>query len=134
MHTHTEPPSAPQNLAVVNFTNISVYLTWEPPESTGGRDDIEYELSYNRSDGSGDRIVHGRVATTEGEISGLTPFTEYVVYVNVENGVSSQAPDASERTVTTTVMTEEGGQCYSPTIDLHIQPYSESCLCMSVLT
>ena len=113
-HTYTEPPSAPQNLEVINFTNISVYLTWEPPESTGGRDDIKYELSYNRSDGSGDRIVYGRVATTEGEISGLTPFTEYVVFVSAENGVSSQVPDASGRTVTTTVTTEEGGQCYSP--------------------
>ena len=69
-----------------------------------------YELSYNRSDRSRDRIVYGRVATTDGQISGLTPFTEYVVYVSAENGGSSQVPDASGRTVTTTVTTEEGGQ------------------------
>ena len=86
-----------------------MYLTWDPPESTGGRDDIEYELSYQRSDGTEDQIVYGRVSTTEGEIVGLTPFTEYVVFVSTENGVSSKAPDASGRTVNTTVTTEEGG-------------------------
>ena len=32
------PPSAPLNLTVSNVTNISVVLSWLPPEDDGGRD------------------------------------------------------------------------------------------------
>ena len=48
--------------------------------------------------------------TTSGEITGLRPFTQYVVMVSGENGVSAQATDASGRTVSATIMTEEGGE------------------------
>ncbi len=113
---NTEPPSAPQNLTVVNITNTSVFLTWEAPSSNGGRSDaeLEYQLSYQRTDGSeSEPQIYGRVSGTEGEITGLAPFTEYTVFVSAENGVSSQATNASGRTASVTIMTEEGSTCKS---------------------
>ncbi len=112
----TEPPSAPQTLTVVTVTNTSVYLTWEAPSFNGGRSDteLEYQLSYQRADGSeSEPQIYGRVSRTEGEITGLAPFTEYNVFVSAENGVTSQPgaiDTASERTVSDTIMTEEGSK------------------------
>ncbi len=90
-----------------------MYLTWEAPSSNGGRSDteLEYQLSYQRTDGSeSEPQIYGRVSGTEGEITGLAPFTEYTVFVSAENGVSSQATNASERTASVTIMTEEGSK------------------------
>ncbi len=107
----TEPPSAPQNITVVTVTNTSVYLNWEAPSFNGGRNDAEYELSYQRTDGSeSEPQIYGRVSGTEGEITGLAPFTEYTVFVSAENGVSSQATNASGRTASVTITTEEGSK------------------------
>ena len=78
--------------------------------SNGGRDDLEYQLSYQRTGVPDNGTVYGRVNVTSGEITGLRPFTQYVVMVNGENGVSAQATDTSGRTVSATIMTEEGGE------------------------
>jgi len=109
-YTHTEPPSAPCNLTVLQVTNTSVQLSWDPPVSNGGRDDLEYQLSYKRAGVPNNVTVYGRVSVTVGQITGLRPSTQYVVMVSGENGVSAQAPDASERTVSATITTEEGGE------------------------
>ncbi len=93
---------------MINFTSTSVYLTWEVPISDGGRSDIEYKLSYQRSES--ETQIYGRVSRTEVEITGLAPFTEYIVFVSAENGVSSQATNASGRTASVTIMTEEGSK------------------------
>ncbi len=112
----TEPPSAPQNITVVTVTNTSVYLTWEAPSSNGGRNfaELEYQLSYQKTDGSeSEPQIYGRVSGTEGEITGLAPFTEYTVFVSAENGVTSQPgaiDTASDRTISDTIMTEEGSK------------------------
>ncbi len=85
--------------------------------SDGGRNDTEYELSYERVDGSEPRTVYGKVTVTEGEITGLTPFTVYIVSVSAENGVSSLATDATGRTatvtITTTSNTDEGSKLHN---------------------
>ena len=76
--------------------------------SIGGRDDLEYQLSDQRAGVPEHVIVYGRVNVTVGQITGLRPFTRYVVMVSVENEVSAQATDASGRTVSATIATEEG--------------------------
>ena len=74
----------------------------------GGRDDISYNLYYQRADESGPPTLSRTVNITEGEITGLIPFTEYIVFVSAENGVSSQVNDPSGRSANDTLTTEEG--------------------------
>ena len=76
----------------------------------GGRDDLEYRLSYQRAGVPDNVTVYGQINVTVGEITGLSPFTQYVVMVSVENGVSAQDTDASGRTVIANITTEEGGE------------------------
>ena len=43
---NTEPPSPPRNVEVVELTDTSATLTWEPPSNLGGRDDVSYEVCW----------------------------------------------------------------------------------------
>ena len=81
--------------------------------SNGGRDDLEYQLSYQIATSLEPVTIYGRVNMTEGQITGLRPFTQYVVFVSSENGVSAQDTDTSGRTVNTSITTLEGGEFYS---------------------
>ena len=112
-HTHPEPPSAPRNLQLLQVTNTTIRFSWNPPVSNGGRDDLESQLSYQIVTSSEPVTIYGRVNMTEGQITGLRPFTQYVVFVSSENGVSAQDTDASERTVSANITTLEGGEFYS---------------------
>ena len=68
-------------------------------------------MQYHVLPGVPDSVtVYGRVNVTVGQITGLRPFTQYVVMVSGENGVSAQATDASGRTVSATITTEEGSE------------------------
>ena len=83
--------------------------------SNGGRDDLEYQLSYQIATSSEPATIYGRVNMTEGVITGLRPFTQYVVFVSSENGVSAQDTDVSGRTVSgrtvsENITTPEGGE------------------------
>ena len=42
----TGPPSAPRNLMVVSTTSTTITLSWDPPESLGGRTDLTYVIEY----------------------------------------------------------------------------------------
>ena len=77
--------------------------------SNGGRDDLEYQLSYQIATSSEPVTIYGSVNMTEGQITGLRPFIQYVVFVSSENGVSAQDTDASGRTVSASITTLEGG-------------------------
>ena len=109
MFPHTEAPSAPRNLQVLQVTNTTVRLSWDPPVSNGGRDDLVYQLSYQIATSSEPVTIYGSVNMTEGQITGLRPFTQYVVFVSSENGVSTLAIDDSGRTVSASITTLEGG-------------------------
>ena len=78
--------------------------------SNGGRDDLEYQLSYRIATSSDPVTIYGRINMTVGVITGLTPFTQYVVFVTSDNGVSAQDTDVSERTVSANITTLEGGK------------------------
>ena len=82
--------------------------------SNGGRDDLEYQLSYQRAGVPDSVTVYGRVNVTLGQITGLKSFTRYVVMVSGENGVSTQVTDASGRTVSMNITTEEGSEFSIP--------------------
>ena len=92
------------------MTNTTVQLNWDPPVSNGGRDDLEYQLSYQIATSSEAMTIYGRVNMTEGVITGLRPLTQYVVFVSSENGVSAQETDASGRTISANITTLEGGE------------------------
>ena len=92
------------------MTNTTVRLSWDPPVSNGGRDDLEYQLSYHIATSSEPATIYGRVNVTEGQITGLRPFTQYVVLVSSENRVSAQDTDASGRTISANIVTLEGGE------------------------
>ena len=107
----SHPHTAPLNLTVLQVTNNSVQLSWDPPVSNGGRDDLEYQLSYQRAGVPNNVTVYGRVNVTVGQITGLRPFVQYVVMVSGENGVSAQDTDViSGRTASAAFTTEEGGE------------------------
>ena len=78
--------------------------------SNGGRDDLDYRLSYKWAGVPDNVTIYGRVSVTVGQITGLRPSTQYVVMVSGENGVSAQDTDASGRTISATITTEEGGE------------------------
>ena len=92
------------------MTNTTVQLRWDPPVSNGGRDDLEYQLSYQIATSSEPATIYGRVNMTEGVITGLRPLTQYMVFVSSENGVSAQDTDVSGRTVSANITTPEGGE------------------------
>ena len=118
MHTHFSkihcesycftagPPSAPQNIAVSNVTNTSVFIMWEAPEDDGNRTDLFYTISHNVT------VDIFNTTSTNITLTGLIPFVSYELRVTADNGVSSQDDDNIDiRTVTISIMTEGGGIC-----------------------
>ncbi|XP_075426452.1 ephrin type-A receptor 3-like isoform X2 [Ascaphus truei] len=94
----TKPPSAPDNpISTVNET--SVIMEWSPPEDTGGRFDITYNIHCRRCQVEGHKcspcgsgihyiprqfgLVHSRVLITD-----LLPYTNYTFDIEALNGVS----------------------------------------------
>ena len=91
------------------MTSTSAVLSWLPPEDDGGRDrsEIHYTVTANGTGASAS--VEVTVDVSMAEVTGLTPFTDYIFYVTSENAVSSQATDTSSRTSTASATTLEGG-------------------------
>ncbi|XP_068136484.1 ephrin type-A receptor 3-like isoform X2 [Hyperolius riggenbachi] len=94
----TRPPSAPDNpISTVNET--SVIMEWSPPEDSGGRMDVTYNIHCRRCLLDGQKcspcgsgihyiprqfgLAHPRVLITD-----LLPFTNYTFDIEALNGVS----------------------------------------------
>ena len=76
---HPVPPSPPLNVFLVNLTETTALLRWEPPLNDGGRGDLVYALSY-QEDGTDTIVEFGRVGnSTQGEITGM--FYENIVHL-----------------------------------------------------
>ena len=91
------PPTAPRSLNAPVVSGISITLTWLPPDSTGGRSDLRYDVSYT------DRttmmtITHGTIVNNI-TLTSLTPLTNYTISVEAVNGVSEQVGNSAERTI-----------------------------------
>lgn len=113
------PPTAPLHL-ISNVNETSVNLEWTAPHSSGGRQDLTYNVVCKRCGPDGRRClpcgngVHfspqqlslrtNRVAITE-----LQAHTNYTFEVWAVNGVSTQSP-GPEQAVSVTVTTNQAGK------------------------
>ena len=92
-----EPPSEVRNLEVVSSTDTTITLRWTRPLTTG-RSDFFYGVSYSDPNNIGEFISsEDNLVTNSGtvtyEVTGLVPFTSYILQVSTHNGVSDQEPD-----------------------------------------
>ena len=109
-------PTEPLNLTVTS-TNTSVTLSWKPPFSNGGREDVFYQIKFktpleqNFTDYSPTPPITGTSAT----VTSLLPLTSYTFIVVAENGVSREFHylfTESDRTSSAiNATTKEGGEC-----------------------
>uniref|UniRef100_A0AAR2JKS1 receptor protein-tyrosine kinase n=1 Tax=Pygocentrus nattereri TaxID=42514 RepID=A0AAR2JKS1_PYGNA len=115
----TQPPSAPQHL-ISNVNETSVNLEWSPPVSSGGRQDLTYNVVCKRCGPDGQRCqtcgsgVHYSpqqlsLRTTRVSINDLQAHTNYTFQVWAVNGVSQQSP-SPEQAVSVTVTTNQAGE------------------------
>jgi len=109
-----EPPTAVRNLTVIDTTNTSITIEWEPPEETGRDHDCVYNVEHSDPDDISKYILHNRTncsVTTNTSVTGLRPVTTYIIRISVHNGVSgndSQNEDRRRRQVNAT--TQEGSK------------------------
>ena len=88
-----EPPSVPPYCGVNSVTATTIHLSWSPPQHHGSRSDLYYTVQYSDPDNVGQNImVNDTICMnqTSFTITGLQPFTTYVVIVTAHNGVSDQ--------------------------------------------
>ena len=69
----------------------SVSVSWERP-TISGRDDFYYIVEYSDGDSTGSNPVVSLDRVVQYPLSGLTPATDYIITVTVENGVSDRDP------------------------------------------
>uniref|UniRef100_A0A8C9TKM9 receptor protein-tyrosine kinase n=1 Tax=Scleropages formosus TaxID=113540 RepID=A0A8C9TKM9_SCLFO len=112
----TRPPSAPQHL-ISNVNETSVNLEWSPPVSTGGRQDLSYNVVCKRCGADPQRCqpcgngVHFspqqlNLRGTRVSITDLQAHTNYTFEIWAVNGVSKQSP-SSDQAVSVTVTTNQ---------------------------
>lgn len=115
-----EPPSAPQHL-ISNVNETSVNLEWTAPASSGGRQDLAYNVICKRCSSDGQRCqpcgngIHFSpqqlgLRATRVSINDLQAHTNYTFEIWAVNGVSKQSP-GPEQAVSVTVTTNQAGKC-----------------------
>ena len=87
-----EPPSALLDLRVTYITGTTITITWDRPTTTG-RSDFFYRVFQSDPNQSGSFILSRNNLVDQGstvsyQITGLVPFTPYILRVSVHNGVS----------------------------------------------
>ncbi|XP_066546530.1 ephrin type-A receptor 2 isoform X2 [Amia ocellicauda] len=116
------PPSAPRDV-VATAMGAKLQLSWEPPEETGGRDDLTYSVTCERcggvsgclpcdervrleAPGAGVQgsalggVLEGRLVT----VSELEPHINYTFTVEALNGVSQYSTHRAIATVTAAII------------------------------
>ena len=116
---HIDAPTKPLNVTATT-TDTTATLSWEPPFSNGGREDVFYTVKYKASLDeeftyySPTPPITGTFAT----VTSLVPLTTYTFMVVAENGVSEefsdQFPESSRTSSSIFVVTKE--PCESNTI------------------
>uniref|UniRef100_A0A6Q2Y6A0 receptor protein-tyrosine kinase n=1 Tax=Esox lucius TaxID=8010 RepID=A0A6Q2Y6A0_ESOLU len=112
----TRPPTAPLNL-ISNVNETSVNLEWSAPLSSGGRQDLSYNVVCKRCGPEGTRClpcgngVHFSpqqlsLRGTKVSINDLQAHTNYTFEIWAVNGVSQQSP-GPEQAVSVTVTTNQ---------------------------
>lgn len=107
------PPTAVRNLRVIDTTTTSFGIQWDVPLVTG-RPDYFYNVEYSNPNNILQYIQHNQRKITNTSIypvTGLRPFTTYVIRVSVHNGVSgSDSANDAKRRLQISHTTMEGGQ------------------------
>ncbi|XP_021367912.1 ephrin type-B receptor 1-B-like isoform X3 [Mizuhopecten yessoensis] len=85
----TQPPSAPQNVAVRQYTHNSITVTWRFPMYDGGRNDVMFRIDCQQCDSSvtftPDKPTFNSTSVI---LSGLQSSTTYSIRIYSENGVT----------------------------------------------
>jgi len=109
-----EPPSAVRNLTVIDATNTTIIIEWEPPEIIG-RNDCYYNVEHSDPSDISKYIQHNQerinCSDTIYVVTGLQPVNTYIIRISVHNGVSgndSQNDDRRRQLVNGT--TQEGSK------------------------
>ncbi|KTG43437.1 hypothetical protein cypCar_00003278, partial [Cyprinus carpio] len=119
------PPSAPQHL-ISNVNETSVNLEWTAPASSGGRQDLAYNVICKRCSSDGQRCqpcgngIHFSpqqlgLRTTRVSINDLQSHTNYTFEIWAVNGVSKQSP-GPEQVVSVMVTTNQAAPSSVTTI------------------
>ena len=98
-------PSSPRN-AIKEFVNETAFsITWEPPEDTGGRSDIYYEIECSANCSKTDEKCSGYCdvlkdqfqdkTATRFSATGLQSTATYTILIFAKNGVSELAKETS---------------------------------------
>ena len=79
----------------VTTTSTSAQLSWQPPSSDGGRDDLFYVIKYKSTQQQNFSYYSPSppITTTTITISSLTPMTTYMFMVVAENGLTQEFPN-----------------------------------------
>ena len=100
-HSSPGPPSAPQVLSVSTKNATAVFLTWFPPQDSGGVG-VVYTVYYQTVNGSL-RMTLANIITTSVTVTNLSPGTEYMITVVADNGLPGEE---ASRSASVTVTTE----------------------------
>ncbi|WP_245641976.1 endo-1,4-beta-xylanase [Nonomuraea candida] len=102
----TTPPTAPGTPAASNVTSNSATLTWTASTDSGGSGLAGYNVY--REQGTTDTQL-GQSTTTSINLTGLTPNTEYQVYVRARDGAGNLSANSATVTFSTTEGPGGGG-------------------------
>lgn len=103
MHT---APSAPRNVMAANISSTAISVQWITPASPRGTIDFYFITYYETELGEEDsRNVSVDGDVTSVDISGLSEYTNYSVYVQAETVA------LGDRSETVTVFTDEDRKC-----------------------
>ena len=110
-----DAPSKPQSL-VATTTNISATLSWAPPLSDGGRDDLFYIIIFKTITEEEFSYYSPTppITDTSVTVTSLVPLTKYTFMVVAENGVtqefSEQFVESDRTSPAISATTKEGGE------------------------
>jgi endo-1,4-beta-xylanase len=104
----TTPPTTPGTPAANIVTSNSAGLGWTASTDTGGSGLAGYNVY--REQGANDTLL-GQSTTNWIQLTGLTPETQYQVYVRARDGANNLSPNSPLATFTTTAGPGGNGGC-----------------------
>ncbi|MEV4802417.1 cellulase family glycosylhydrolase [Nonomuraea sp. NPDC049421] len=106
--TDTTAPTTPGTPSASAITSSGATLTWTASTDAGGSGLAGYDVY--REQGSNDTLL-GQSVTTSITLTGLSPSTQYQVYVRARDGAGNQSGSSPAATFTTTSGGGNGGGC-----------------------
>ncbi|WP_431915010.1 endo-1,4-beta-xylanase [Nonomuraea jabiensis] len=106
--TDPTPPTAPGTPSASNVTSNSASLTWAASTDSGGSGLAGYDVY--REQGATDQFL-GQSTTNSISLTGLSPSTQYQVYVRARDGAGNVSANSALATFTTTAGPGGGGGC-----------------------